>query len=79
MKTLMNQLVFDYRKLKDEELEDVGYRVHFFKYLKVFPKDKVMASHVVSLFDNMNSVLISKSVVPEFKLKVAQTVISLLS
>jgi len=57
MKTIMNQLVTDYRKLKDEELEVLGYRVSFFKYMKIFPKDILMASHVVSLLDNILSAL----------------------
>lgn len=67
MKFMMSSLVQDFRKVKDDEFDDVANTIYFCRFISVIPVDKLMASHVQILIDNMCNVLLSKSIREDFK------------
>lgn len=57
----------DYRKLKEEEVEQQAQKIYFCRFLKINPHDKLMASHVQIMLDNIYKILVSKAVREDMK------------
>jgi hypothetical protein len=64
---MMNSLVQDFRKLKDEDIERHADKIYFCRFINMIPSDKLMASNMQTLLDSMCNIISTKGLKEELK------------